>query len=85
MTDHTPYQQKIIRRYYDNQDTIQLDRLSGLVADIYLAEGKARARLWKNVAKALAKLKVPESRITHVVGSDDPGLLAKLLSELLAR
>lgn len=40
MTDYTPYQQKIIKRYYDNQDSIQLQRLSELVGELYLAEGK---------------------------------------------
>ena len=38
MEDYTRHQQGIIKRYYDHQDTIQLQKLSELVADLYLAE-----------------------------------------------
>ena len=52
MTDYTPYQQKIIKRYYDNQDTIQRQRLAELVGELYLAEGKKRKKLWEGAAAA---------------------------------
>ncbi len=39
MEDFTPHQQKIIKRYYANQDTAQLQRLAELVSELYLAEG----------------------------------------------
>src|SRR5262249_47628988 len=42
--DYTPYQQKIIKRYYDNQGTLQRQRLADLVAELYLAEGKKKER-----------------------------------------
>ena len=32
--DFTPHQQKIIKRYYDNQDTIQRQRLAELVSEL---------------------------------------------------
>ena len=38
----TKHQQKIIKNYYDNRDAISLQRLSELVTELYLAEGKAR-------------------------------------------
>ena len=44
MADFTPYQQKVIKRYYNNQDTIQHQRLAELVAELYLAEGKKKQR-----------------------------------------
>jgi hypothetical protein len=37
--DYTPYQQKIIKRYYGNQDTLQRQRLAELVTELYLSEG----------------------------------------------
>ena len=83
--DFTPYQQKIIKRYYDNQDTIQSQRLAELVTDLYLAEGKKRAQVWKRIVSALERLKIPADRIKHVQGSDDPKLLAKLVQELQAK
>jgi len=83
MARHTPYQQRVIRDYYKNQDTILLQRLGDLISDLYLAEGNKRSRLWKRVAQTLKKLKVPDSRIEHLVQSDNPGLVANELKRLL--
>jgi hypothetical protein len=85
MADYSKYQQKIIKNYYDNKDAIALQKLGELVTELYLAEGKARARVWTRIVAALEKLKVPESRVEHIVQKDDPQLLAKLLEELLAK
>ena len=78
----TPYQQKIIKRYYNEQPTILRDRLAQLVGDLYLASGKSRARLWKQAAEALQKLGYTQERIDHVVNSDKPELLAVVVKEL---
>ena len=85
MADYSPYQQKIIKRYYDNFDAIQHQRLAELATDLYLAEGKKRDRLWKQVGEALAKLKFPESRIAHLLDKRDPSLLPGILKELEGR
>jgi hypothetical protein len=85
MAKTTPYQDKIIRRYYQNQDQILVQRLGDLVTDLYLAEGKKRATLWKRTAEILEKLKVPEARVQHVCQSEDIEVLAKLLKELLEK
>jgi hypothetical protein len=82
MADFTPYQQKIIKRYYDNLDTIQLQRLAEQVTELYLAEGKKRQRVWKAVVSALQKLGVPQSRIDHVRKQDNPSLVAEIVKEL---
>jgi hypothetical protein len=82
MADFTPYQQKIIKRYYDNQDTIQSQRLAELVTDLYLSEGKKRQRVWKSIVAALEKLKVPQSRIDHVLKQDNPALVAEIVKEI---
>ncbi len=82
MADFSPYQQKIIKRYYDNQDTIQSQRLAELVTDLYLAEGKKRQRVWKSIVAALEKLKVPQSRIDHVLKQDNPALVAEIVKEI---
>ena len=85
MAERTKYQEKIIRNYYQNQDAIVLQRLGEQVTELYLAEGKARVKQWERVKTSLEKLKVPASRIEHIVGSDNPSLVAKLLEELLAK
>lgn len=78
----TPYQEGIIRRYYENRDAIMLQKLGDLIGDLYLSEGKARQRLWKRIETALRNLKVPESRIAHLIKSDNAEYLAKLYQEL---
>jgi len=85
MQNRTPHQDRIIRRYYANQDTIMVQKLSELVADLYLATGKSRASLWKRAAAALTNLKIPASQIEHLVKSDNPALLAKLVQELFGK
>ncbi len=85
MAERSKHQQKIIKNYYENREAISLQRLSELVTDLYLAEGKARQKQWKNIASALEKLKVPASRIEHLVQSDDASLVARLVEELLAK
>ena len=82
MTDYSPYQQKIIKRYYQNYDAIQQQRLSELVTDLYLAEGKTRERLWAKVGSALTKIGFPAVRIEHLLSRRDPALLPGILKEL---
>ncbi len=85
MAEHTPYQRRVIRNYYQNQQTIMLQRLGDLVTDLYLAEGKRRVQLWKRAAAAMEKLQVPSSRIKHILQSDNPSLVAEVVKELLKK
>lgn len=85
MPERTRYQEGIIRRYYENQGDIMLQRLSELVGDLYLAEGKSRSRLWQRAETAMRQLKIPADRIQHIVHSDNPSLLAGLVKELQSR
>jgi hypothetical protein len=85
VAERSKYQQKIIKNYYDNREAISLQRLSELVTELYLSEGKARQKQWKHIVSALEKLKVPASRIEHLVKQDNPSLVAKLVEELLAK
>ena len=79
---YSAYQQKIIKRYYDNNDTVQLQRLAELVSDLYLAEGKKKAKTWAAATAAMQKLGVPQSRIDHVVKQGNPALVAEVVKEL---
>ena len=82
MADHTPYQRKIIERYYKNFDAIKHQRLSELATDLYLAEGKKLERLWAQVESSLRKLEIPEPRIAELMRRRDPALLVAILKEL---
>lgn len=85
LEDFSSHQQRIIKRYYANEGAIGLQRLAELVTELYLAEGKKRERVWKSIVTTLEKLKVPQSRIDHLVKKDDPALLANLVKELQGR
>ncbi|MEW4568108.1 hypothetical protein AB1L88_09595 [Tautonia sp. JC769] len=83
--NYSPHQQKIIKRYYDNFDAIKSQRLSDLIAEIYLAEGKKSDRLWKQAADILTKMEFPASRIEHLMQKREPELLVGILKELETR
>jgi hypothetical protein len=83
MAKRSPHQTRIIRDYYKNRDAIMIQRLGEMVTDLYLAEGKARARLWTRIRQALENLEVPPERIEHLVASDNPALVADLLKTLM--
>ena len=82
MADHTPYQKKIIKRYYDNFDAIALQKLSEAVGEIYLSEGKKRERSWTQVFGTLERIKFPQGRIDHLRATRDLEVLAAILKEL---
>lgn len=82
MSDYTPHQQKIIKRYYDNQGTLASQRLAELVGELYLTKGKKLNQAWEQTAAAMQKLKVPQSRIDHLLAKRDPALVAELVKEL---
>lgn len=85
MDDYSRHQQKIIKRYYQNLDQISLQRLSELVADLYLAEGNKRDKLWQSAAACMLKLGVPQQRIDHLLAQKDPAMLARLVQELTGK
>jgi len=85
MADYTPYQQKIIQRYYQNRDQLAEQRLAELVSELYLADGKKRDRLWKQAATALEKVGLSQARRDHILAARDPAILASVIKELAAR
>ena len=82
LEDFSSHQQKIIKRYYNNQDAIQRQRLAELVSELYLSEGKKREGVWKRVISAMQKLGIPPSRIDHLRKQDNPALVAQVVQEL---
>jgi len=82
MADLNPNQQKIVKRYYENIDSIKLTRLAELTGELYLTEGKKRERVWKQIVAALEVLEVHPARIEHLRKQDNPALVAELITEL---
>ena len=54
--DFSPYQQKVIQRFYDSRDGLDEEKLSELVASLYLSEGKKRDKLWKQAEEIMIRL-----------------------------
>ena len=84
--DRSPYQDRIIKRYYENKPEIMRQKLSELVTDLYLAETeKKRESIWNRVILALRNLKVPEARINALVERHDPAALARFIETNLEK
>lgn len=77
MVDRTPYQEKIIKNYYANRDSLMQQKLSDMISDLYLVDGKKRVQLWRRIALALANLGVSQEQIDHLQQQDKPELLLK--------
>lgn len=83
MPERSKYQQKVIKRFYDNREQIDQQRLSELVTNLFLAEGKKkRATLWEKASETMLRLGVPQSRVDHVVAQADPAILAEVVKEV---
>ncbi len=81
--EYTNYQKQVIGRYYENRDQIDQQRLGELVTSLYLAAGKKQSdRLWNQAAEVMTRLKVPKSRVEHVLKRKDPAILAEVVQDL---
>ena len=82
MAEYSKHQQNIIKNYYDNRENISLQRCQELVTELYLSEGKKRAKNWERIEGHLLKLEVKQQTIDHLKAQDDPQLVAKLVERL---
>ncbi len=84
--EYSQYQKDVISNYYQNLDTIALQKLSELVSELYLADTDTkRDRLWQRANKAMLNLKIPPDIIRHIMTKKDVSVLAKNLNDWLAR
>lgn len=84
MADFTEYQKKVIRRYYDNRESGDEQRLAELVTNLYLSSGKKLEKLWTQAQETMVRLKVPQKRIDHLIKLRDPAQIAEVVKELEA-
>lgn len=80
--NYTEYQKKVISRYYDNRDGQDHERLAELVTNLYLSEGKKKAKLWESAGQMMTRMGVPKSRVEHIMKSGDAAILAELVKDL---
>ena len=57
--EYSSYQKKVISRYYDNREQIDAQKLSELVTNLYLADGKKRDKMWARAEDLMTRLKGP--------------------------
>ena len=82
MPDYTPYQERIIKRYYRNQQEIAFQKIEELMADLYLADtDKKKNSLWKRIEKAMVNLKVPPAIMENILARRSPEVLAQNLKD----
>lgn len=85
MAEFSKYQRKVIQNYYDNRDTLALQRAQELVTELYLSEGKKRQKHWESVALHLGKLGVKPDVLAHLQKQDKPELVASLIQKLMEK
>lgn len=85
MAERSKFAQKAIKNFYDNREGIALQRAQELVTELYLSEGKARAKHWKSLATHLQALGIKPDQIEHLQKQDNPELVAKLVQELVQK
>jgi len=72
VAERSKYQQNIIKNFYENRESISLQRAQEIVTDLYLSEGKKRLKYWKSLEGHLQKLEVKQQTIDHLIKQDDP-------------
>jgi hypothetical protein len=83
--EYSEYQKKVFSDYYNNLDTIMLQKLSELVTELYLADSQAKKdRLWQRAYKAMVNIRVPPAIIDHIMQKKDVEILAKNLKDWLS-
>lgn len=77
------YQKGIVKRYYEHKETIQANRLSEIVSELWLAEDSAgKSKLWKRAEQILKNAGVKTSTVRQVVGRRDEKMLAELVQQV---
>lgn len=81
--DLTKYQEGIVKRYYEHQDTIRSEKLSDLVAELWLCDDEKQAtKLWGRAQVALMKAGCNAQQVANAVNKRDTEALAKLVQQV---
>lgn len=77
------YQQGIVKRYYDQRDTIAGQKLGDLVSELYFCDSAKKSdRLWQQVKTAIAHTPATSAEIKHILETRDVKALAALLQRI---
>ncbi len=80
---YTPYQQKVIRRFYENKDLRLIQKLGDLVSDLYIETNeKKRESGWKRIKDILVDLKVHPHEVEFLTKDKNLTVISKKLAEM---
>ncbi|WP_168566418.1 hypothetical protein [Crateriforma spongiae] len=79
--NRTPYQDKIIKNYYQNRDAIGLQKAQEAITELYLSEGKKRETIWKRLESHLEKIGLKSEQIKKLRAADDPAKVAEAIQK----
>jgi len=83
MKDYSAYQRGVIKRFYENRDTLAIQKLAEIVSDLYVATSEKKIdAAWKRVTPHLLAAGVHKHQAATIVDDRDLGALARLVSEL---
>ncbi len=80
---YTPYQQKVIRRFYENKDLRLIQKLGELVSNLYIETNeKKRESGWKRIKEILIDLKVHPHEVEFLTKDKNLAVITKKLAEV---
>ncbi len=80
---YTPYQQKVIKNFYENKELRLVQKLGELVSNMYLEKSEKRLESgWKKIHKTLIDLKVHSNEIKYLTKDKNLSLITKKLAEI---
>ncbi len=80
---YTPYQQKVIRRFYENKDLRLIQKLGELVSNLYVeTSDKKRESGWKRIKEILIDLKVHPHEVEFLTKDKNLTVISKKLAEM---
>ena len=80
---YTPYQQKVIRRFYENKDLRLIQKLGELVSNLYIETSeKKRESGWKRIKEILIDLKVHPHEVEFLTKDKNLTVISKKLAEM---
>ena len=81
--NYSQYQKGVIKRYYDNRESISAQKLGEIVSELYLCtDDKKAKRLWKSACTALINAGVIKALAEDICECRDLEALAKQLSRI---
>ena len=80
---YTPYQQKIIRNFYENKDLRLIQKLGELVSNLYIeTNGKKLESGWKKIKEILIDLKIHPNEVDFLTKDKNLTVISKKLAEM---